>query len=406
MKMWARRPPLVRTLSAVGVLAGAFMWSHAGSARMAPYAFAETGREAPAVPSTDALQETTSGAIQAGPGQAIAIYDEWHTHTTLDGLPSDKALAVRVDDERVWIGTDAGLTYYEQGRWHTYTVADGLAHPVVLSIDVNPQTGDVWVGTLAGLNRWSAGRFETFDQFNSGLANDVVYGVATEDEYVWAATASGTSRLNTHTGQWEIFDEKNAPMHEPWSYGVSANDGMVYIAVWGGGVVEFNTSSRRWRDYRDPDGEMEIDLFPDDGLVHDVTVSVSYEDGILWVGTYFGLNRYDGLRWRGYFDHDSGLVSNFINSVRARGSVVWISTDKGLNSFDGETWVTYQTDLNGGGEILISSGETVARRRSTTAIAHNYIYGVDFQGDTVWVATAQGVSQGVAHSDSATLLSR
>jgi hypothetical protein len=39
----------------------------------------------------------------------MPVYDEWRSYTTRDGLPSDKAFAVRVDGERVWVGTDAGL---------------------------------------------------------------------------------------------------------------------------------------------------------------------------------------------------------------------------------------------------------------------------------------------------------
>lgn len=331
-------------------------------------------------------------------GAAPRIYDRWRSYTTRDGLPSDKAYAVRADHDRVWVGTDHGLAYLEAGRWHAIGVEDGLAHSVVLSIDVNRTTGEVWIGTLAGLNRWSAGRLETFNQFNSGLANDVVYGVSAEGNQLWVATAAGASRFDVRTGEWSIFDDGNAPMHEPWIYGVDVAGDLVYLAAWGGGVLEFNSGTGQWRDYRDPDGEMEIDLFPHDGLVHDITTSVSFEDGILWAATYFGLSRYDGVRWRGYFDHDSGLISNFINFVKARGKVVWVCTDQGLNSFDGTTWVTYQRDtIMGGGEVLIGTGpEPAARRRTATAIAHNYVLGVDFQGDTVWVATAKGVSRGVA----------
>lgn len=320
----------------------------------------------------------------------------WRTFTTRDGLPSNKIYCVRVDGERVWIGTDAGLVRYEKDRFHTYTVADGLAHQVVLSIEVDATTGDVWIGTMGGLNRWSAGRFETFNQLNSGLANDVVYAVAMEGHNMWAATASGASRLNTRTRQWSIFNETNAPMHEPWTYGVSANDGMVYIAAWGGGVLELNSETEQWKDYRDPDEEMELDVFPNDGLVHDVTSSVSYENGILWAATYFGLSRFDGTRWKGYFDHDSGLASNFINFVKANGPVVWICTDKGLNRFDGTAWHTYRRTPAGRGEILVSNetGDVTTLTRPT-ALSHNYILGIDFQEEAIWVATENGLSRGV-----------
>jgi hypothetical protein len=235
--------------------------------------------------------------------------------------------------------------------------------------------------------------------------NDVVYGVSAEGEYVWAATAAGANRLDTYTGRWDIYNEQNAPMHEPWTYGVHVHEGVAYIAAWGGGALEYDSRTGRWRDHRDPDGEMEIDLFPDDGLVHDITTSVSHDDGVLWVATYFGLSRYDGVRWRGYFDHDSGLASNFINFVRARGPVVWVCTDSGLNAFDGTTWVTYRRDdETGEGELLISDGEATVHRTTASSIAHNYVLGVDLEDDRVWVATARGLSLGSGAQDASDLL--
>ena len=54
----------------------------------------------------------------------------------------------------------------------------------------------------------------------------------------------------------------------------------------------------------------------------------------------------------------------------------------------------------------IHHGDASVRRRGATAIAHNYVLGVDFQGETVWVATAQGVSRGVAYWESMGLVGR
>jgi hypothetical protein len=38
---------------------------------------------------------------------------------------------------------------------------------------------------------------------------------------------------------------------------------------------------------------------------------------------------------------------------------------------------------------------TTTRIDVDTAPAHNYILGVDFQGDDLWVATAKGLSHGI-----------
>ncbi|MFQ5633309.1 MAG: hypothetical protein ACE5I1_31475, partial [bacterium] len=78
------------------------------------------------------------------------------------------------------------------------------------------------------------------------------------------------------------------------------------------------------------------------------------------------------------------------------GSAVWICTDRGLNSFDGTTWVTYKKQSDGGtGEILISGNSgNIDRRITSTALSHNFVFGMDLQGNTIWVATAKGVSRG------------
>jgi ligand-binding sensor domain-containing protein len=327
--------------------------------------------------------------------KSMPVYGNWTNYTTRDGLPSNKAYAVRIDGDRVLVGTHDGLAVYENEKWRTFTTKDGLAHNGIVSIDVSELTGDVWLGTLGGLTRWSAGKFENFTQFNSGMPNDLVYCVICDGKDVWVATGGGAGHYDTYTKEWEIFTEKNAPMHEPWTYGVSAGDGKIFIAAWGGGVIEFNNKTKKFRDYIDPDGFMEIDLLPDDGIVHDITTATSYADSILWVSTYFGMSRYDGKNWKGYFKEDSGLASNFINFLRAEGPVVFICSDNGLSSFNGETWVTYKkNDNDKNGKAIITKGPEKKEIELFPSIAHNFIIGVDAENDILWVATSQGVSRG------------
>ncbi len=325
----------------------------------------------------------------------MPIYGNWHSYTTKDGLPSNKAYCVRIDGDRVLVGTHNGLAVFEKGKWKTYTTKDGLAHNGVLAIDIVKQTGDVWLGTMGGLTRWSSGKFENFTQINSGMPNDLIYSVFCDGKDIWVATGGGAGKYDTYTKQWEIFTQENAPMHEPWTYGVSAGDGKIFIAAWGGGVIEYTKKTKKFRDYVDPDENMEIDLFPDDGVVHDITTGTSWADGYLWVATYFGLSRYDGVHWKGYFDHDSGLASNFINFVRAVGPVAYLCTDKGLSTTDGKHWVTYTKNANNkNGKIIITNGTKKTEKQVSPSISHNFVIGVDLKDDVIWVATSKGVSRG------------
>jgi hypothetical protein len=248
---------------------------------------------------------------------------------------------------------------------------------------------------MGGLTRWSAGNFKNFTQLNSGIPNDLIYSVICDGKDVWVATAGGAGEYDIYSKQWNIFTEKNAPMHEPWTYGVCEGDGKIFIAAWGGGLVEYTKKTKTFRDYVDPDGNMEIDLFPDDGIVHDITTGASWANGYLWVATYFGLSRYDGVHWKGYFDHDSGLASNFINYVKAFGSVAFICTDKGLSTTDGKNWVTYTTNDNQkNGKTILTNGDKTTELKASSSIAHNFILGVDVKDNVIWVATSKGVSRG------------
>ena len=251
---------------------------------------------------------------------------------------------------------------------------------------------------MGGLSRISAGRIDSFTQLNSGLANDIVYGVGVQGDYLWAATAGGASRLNTRTGQWSIFNERNTPMYEIWTYAVSPAPDKVYYAVWGAGLLEYDVATARWKDYNDPDGETEMVLIKDQGLIHEITTSVSYVDKIVWVATYFGASRYDGRNWHNFLQKDSGLPSNFLNFIKGVDAKrAWFCTDKGLAYYDGANWAVYRPALDTHRpEMLVRDGEgNTSQVNVSTAPAHNYILGIDFHGDDVWVATAKGSSHGV-----------
>jgi ligand-binding sensor domain-containing protein len=332
------------------------------------------------------------------------VYRDWRQFTVKDGLPNDHIFAVKVQGTRVWVGTENGLALIDKqtGAIRSWQEEDGLPWRVVTAIDVNEKTGDVWLGLFGGgLARFTGGRFDHWHQLNSGLVNDVVYGVAVENDNVWAATTAGASRFNTVTGEWAIFTEKNAPMEEIWNYGCTYDDGKVYLGVWGSGVLEFDVATETWKDYLDPDGEMEIDLYRDDGIVHVITTGVSAIEDTLWVTTYFGASRYDGRHWRGYFQKDSGAPSDFHNAIKARSAnEAWFSTDKGLGvvaDFPTDTWVVYTTDhsTHTGQALVTRAGDVVETITLEPTVPHNYVLWTEIDGDDVWVGTSKGLAHGI-----------
>jgi len=334
------------------------------------------------------------------------VYTQWESFTsesTNGALVNDHIFFLRPDGDSLWIGTEGGLVLYYNGTWKSWTEADGLPWRVVMSIAKDPKRGDLWLALFGeGIARLSGGRFEQFSQTNSGLLNDVAYGIDVQGDNVWVATTAGISRYNQQTDEWTTFNETNAPMEEVWTYFVDAADDKVYFAVWGGGILEWDVATETWTDYLDPDGEMEIDLYRDDGLIHVITTSASYVDGVLWASTYFGLSRYDGRNWRGYLDTDSGLPSNFINqSVGRSGTSSYNATDKGLAvlaDFTSDTWVTYQRDDEDAqtwtAHVKVGNDEIRAVPTNLN-LPNHFVISVAFIGNDVWIGTGHGLAHGI-----------
>ena len=346
---------------------------------------------------------------QTAPAPELAgepyVYTQWESFTTesTDGaLVNDHIFFLEPDGDSLWIGTENGLVLYHDGTWQNWTEADGLPWRVVMGIAKDHKTGDLWLALFGeGIARFSGGRFEHFTQMNSGLLNDVSYGIDIQGDNVWIASTAGISRYNQVSGEWTVFNEQHAPMEEVWTYNVDAAEDKVYFAVWGSGILEWDVATETWKDYLDPDGEMEIDLYRDDGIIHVITTSASYVEDVLWASTYFGLSRYDGRNWRGYLDHDSGLPSTFINLTVGRSATsCYNATDKGLAvlaDFASDTWVTYQRDDDDATWTahLMVGGDEVRTVPTSLDLPNHFVISVAFVGDDLWIGTGHGLARGI-----------
>ncbi len=323
-------------------------------------------------------------------------YDRFETIGCADGLPSERVTCVVAEGDDLFVGTDAGLAVRRAGVWTVTDGDDGLAHRYVTAVARDARTDTTWVATLGGLSRVSGGAVHTFTQRDSGLSNDVVYDVAVDDDLVWCATAAGACVLDTRSGSWTLYDHENSIMHEPWCYSIAIGPQRAWIGVWGGGIVEQDRRSGRWREYRDPDGEMEIDLLADDGPIHDVTAFVAYDEGLLWQATYFGVSRYDGRRWKSFTAADSGLPGDFVTHVAARGDTCWIASDQGFAVLRGGTCTSYSRNADGTcATRVVTAGTEETATTLASAPADDYVLWIYPREDDVWIATGRGLTHGL-----------
>ncbi len=333
-------------------------------------------------------------APEAATGGPFPLIERFENFGMKDGIPSHKVHCVLpASDGKLWVGTYGGVCLREGGKFRTIGTNEGLSHPMVMCMVEDTRTGDLWIGTMRGLNRYSAGRITAYTQTSSGLPNNVVYGLDIMGDTLWVATAAGLGALDLKAGSWSIYDHNNTVMHEPWVYAVKGARDRVFVGVWGGGILEYELSSRIFKEHRDPDRDFHFDLAPDDGPVADITSWIAWEDGILWQGTYFGMSRYDGSRWRTWQEKKSPLVSNFINFVWPRGRTAWIGTDRGISVTDGDTWANYRTNEHGEGIVEIARpGQPMETRVLPTKLPNDFVLGIWTNDKEAWLATSDGLS--------------
>lgn len=330
-------------------------------------------------------------------------YTRWQNFTVANGMPTNKVLSVAADGDRVWAGTDDGLVLIVSGRiQRVFGTEDGIAGRVVTAIAVDKNTGSLWIATFGGVSCYSGGQFRNYTSLSSGLANDIVYDIALQSQYVWAATAAGICRLDTYTGEWSIFSEDSVPLGAAQAVAIAGNGGNLYFGIWGSGLVEYDAASKLWRNLGGGmQGLLSKPHRPVDRFVRGVDYSV--ETKTLWAATSEGLSAFDGRNWQNLtMASGRGATAFVINAIRCRGGGLWLCTDQGLIYFDPHTrtWTTYRGTAK-------RSSRTIATRVASKSIGpqtmlaspdQNTILNVAFQRADIWVATAGGLSHGVLGS--------
>jgi ligand-binding sensor domain-containing protein len=235
-----------------------------------------------------------------------------------------------------------------------------------------------------------------------------IHALATQGDYLWAATDGGVIRWDTLEGTYVKYTRSD---------GLHRNT-VTDIAIDGEGNIWFGTEDpgestyilyglpavskfdgRNWATYgtlRDAveveydairttvnendlwlvDGEgrvwitfsLGVQAFdgagwtiyePPDTLVEQEATALAMDaSGRIWIASRFaygqtgGVSVFDGQGWKQY-RIDDGLASSFVSDIAAdEGGNVWFATDSGISRFDGERWTSYGMTDGLAGDIV------------------------------------------------------
>jgi hypothetical protein len=170
--------------------------------------------------------------------------------------------------DRVWFGSEGGVTMFDGKTWRSWSHKDGLG-----AINKNKRAPSA----------------------NTGLGTRSRHDLS---------MLSGDGRLTYNPSY--VFALQITP------------DQSVWAATWGGGVSRFD--GKHWHNFTTRNG-----------LAGDIVYSIAQEpNGVLWFGTNNGVSRYDGKSWHNY-DKTTGLLENNVYAIAVSpNGEIWAGSRRGV----------------------------------------------------------------------------
>jgi len=227
---------------------------------------------------------------------------------TRNGLPANLVRALLQDRSgNLWVGTNAGLSRFENGRFVTFSTDAGADRVDWVWSLFEDREGDLWVGMNSSLNRFRDDPFVTYGH-SEGLPSDQPI-VVRQDRggEVWIGYHD-TGLLAFHSRR-HFTRQDGLPSNE--IFGISeTRNGDLLIATRGG-------LSRKhggvFTTYRVPDPW------------HNQVVYDGIEDSQsrIWAAASSGLYRLDGQKWSHMLQDGHGTGQNTVAVIQGNDGSIW-----------------------------------------------------------------------------------
>jgi len=311
-----------------------------------------------------------------------------HFHVFTQTIPRQLTFQ---NGDNIWIGTSEGLLRYQQ---------ENELWSVILPEKINDFSSDenvLWVGTDGGLF-YADLRYLDWKKYSikEGLPSDSIIRVATDQDYIYAATGKGLARMDKLVEQWQSFGDFSTikindiysdkqylwvatdsglyyfeKQFEKWkrvTYQAESADTRVYRLFYFNdylwtltdkGLSKYNAAMKTWAHYllnRDIAGS----------AIKYIWIDADY----IWTVTTEGVIRYSSRKqtWE-IFSRNTPLDTLAVNAVATTGKLSWFATSQGVYSFseDQRRWVLY-TAIEGLSddeqETILCIGQSVICKKS------------------------------------------
>ena len=235
---------------------------------------------------------------------------EWKTFFPMHGLADYWIYAfTEQPDGGLWIGTWAGANFYRSEGEQFTTYVKELINEWVYGLGIDSKER-IWFGTEGGVSMYDGQQWQEWNHKDglgaenaNNLSPSTNTGLGTRSRHDLSTLQLGNNTYNPNYVFSILVDDKDD----------------VWAGTWGGGVGRFDGS--QWKNFNSKDG-----------LAGNIVYSIAQDkEGAYWFGTDGGLSRYDGQQWQNFGAKD-GLAGTHVYAIQVTDSgEVWVGTKGGVS---------------------------------------------------------------------------
>lgn len=283
-----------------------------------------------AISSARTFAKDSSDSLWIGTNtQGAALYKN-RMYTYIDtsmGLSNNSVRKMLCDSKgRVWIGTVAGISLYQNGEIKNFSELSDLMQSQISFICEAPDT-TIWIGTSnKGLYVEKNGVIKKYDgPLSTVFLEDPIVDMIEKGGELLALSAK------------QIYSIKDEVIIKTWNPSLSMKDGKKYLLQ----KIYNDRSGLLWITNENGILRMNKDIFSSystqEGLSDIKTNSIIQDrEGSIWLATGKGVEKFSESKFT-IFGTPEGLKENAVNAVLSSDEEIWIGTNNGVSILNTKT---------------------------------------------------------------------
>lgn len=286
------------------------------------------------------IEKDKNGKLWIGTNTGVSIFDNGviKNFTAENGLPYDRVRAIKeLENGEVWVGTDKeGIVIFKDEKPVKYLhTKDGLPSLLIQDIEEG-MNGDVFIATLGGgVIRYNNGIKEILTK-NDGLISNEVNTISIDDsKLMLLGTEDGLSVLSPKFFKTlslngnDAFDQEAVTLNQDGA-------GRIWLGTYGQGYRVYEDN--KWTSLENPPKTT-------NGYAQSGTLD---SEGNLWVGTQgAGVFKIVNNNFEEKYTTNNGLLDDYVRGLAFDGKGnLWVGSNKGISVFgsDNKLIKTYSTE--------------------------------------------------------------